>query len=825
MAQEPSMNPDWITLEIDGRTVSARKGMMLIEIDDPAVARIPRFCYHRKLSVAANCRMCLVEVEKAPKPLPACATPVMPGMKVFTRSPLALAAQQGTMEFLLINHPLDCPICDQGGECELQDVAVGYGASASRFVEDKRVVADQDIGPLIATEMTRCIHCTRCVRFGAEIAGVRELGATGRGEAMQIGTFVEHALTHELSGNVIDLCPVGALTAKPSRYQARAWEYLQAPTVAMHDAIGSNLYAHVHQGRVMRVVPRDNDAINETWIADRDRFSYTALRAADRLEQPMLRVAGQWQVVSWETALAEVAAILQRHAPSRIGAVLSPSLPLEEYVLAEQVLRGLGVVDIDHRPGQCETTPVHEAPLIPWLGMDLAAVDSLQAALLVGCDPRREAPLLAHRLRKAALRGAQVSAIGLTALDLTYPLHAEMSGDPWQQALTLAALIQALPPTAHPVPAGLQALLEVLPELEESHHAAALRMAQALRVSGPRLIVLGAQAAGNPGYAWLQALTAWVAAASGATLGYLAPGANAAGAWLAGCVPGRGPAGTLAAPGVPTRTLLEEGREVILLAGVEPGRDFADPLHARQALERATAVVALASFRDPDLLALADVLLPVATSFETAGTFINAEGRWQSFHAMVPPPGEARPAWKVWRVLGNRLSLPGMEYLDTRAVRDALRARVPNAPLSNAWTREASDPWPPLSHLPRVRPEPPADAHIPGQTSGQTSGPLLHLVMPGLYTCDPLVRRAQPLQSTPEGLTCAAVRVHPESAGALANGVSVRLSQGEGAAGVFTLLLDSRVPPGIALTVAGASAAATLGAPGSWVSLLTVAEG
>jgi len=424
------MSQDLVNLEIDGQALQAPKGAMLIDVADEANIVIPRFCYHKKLSVAANCRMCLVEVEKAPKPLPACATPVMEGMKVHTRSPLAIAAQKGTMEFLLINHPLDCPICDQGGECELQDVAMGYGESVSRYTEAKRVVKDKDIGPLIETEMTRCIHCTRCVRFGEEIAGVRELGATGRGEHMRIGTFVEHTVSHELSGNVIDLCPVGALTAKPSRYRARAWEYQQYPSVAPHDGVGSNLFVHVHNGRVMRVVPRENEAVNETWISDRDRFSYTGLYAADRLTTPRIKVDGQWRDATWEEALARVAQGLRDTAPERIGALLSPSLTLEEHYLAQKLLRGIGVRDIDHRLDQLDFRDEAAAPLFPWLGSSIEALERADAVLLVGCNPRREQPMLAHRLRKAALKGARISAVYTHRLDLTYSTERALGSAP-----------------------------------------------------------------------------------------------------------------------------------------------------------------------------------------------------------------------------------------------------------------------------------------------------------------------------------------------------------------------------------------------------------
>jgi NADH-quinone oxidoreductase subunit G len=628
------MSQDLVTLEIDGRTLQAPKGAMLIDVADEADIRIPRFCYHKKLSVAANCRMCLVEVEKAPKPLPACATPVMEGMKVHTRSPLALAAQQGTMEFLLINHPLDCPICDQGGECELQDVAMGYGQSVSRYTEAKRVVPDKDIGPLIATEMTRCIHCTRCVRFGEEIAGVRELGGTGRGEHLRIGTYVEHTMSHELSGNVIDLCPVGALTAKSSRYQARAWEYRQSPTVAAHDGVGSNLFVHTHNGRVIRVVPRENESVNETWISDRDRFSYAGLDADDRLRQPRIKVDGIWRDAAWEEALERCADALRSAAPERVGALLSPSLTLEELYLAQKTLRSLGVADIDHRLEQVDFRDDAAAPLFPWLGSTIEELERADAVLLVGCDPRREQPMLAHRLRKAALKGARVSTIHAHDLDLSYPADAQLSGNTRTQVLHLAGIAGVLAESGKKLPRLLADLVAASTTEDTVTLDARSRIAAALAESPQAHLLLGGDAIASPEFSALRALAGWIARTTGARLGYLASGANAAGAWLAGCVPLRGVGGHSAeSAGAHVRAQLEQGRDVFLLAGLDPERDLADPILARKALTDAGFVAAFTAFSSPVLDAVADVLLPVSTAFETSGTLVNAEGRWQSFSA------------------------------------------------------------------------------------------------------------------------------------------------------------------------------------------------
>jgi NADH-quinone oxidoreductase subunit G len=795
--------PEMVSIEIDGRVVEAPKGAMLIEVTDRIGVHIPRFCYHKKLSVAANCRMCLVEVEKAPKPLPACATPVMPGMKVHTASPLALQAQKGTMEFLLINHPLDCPICDQGGECELQDVAMGYGESVSRYTEMKRVVPDKNIGPLIATEMTRCIHCTRCVRFAEEIAGLRELGATGRGEFMRIGTYVENTVSHELSGNVIDLCPVGALTAKPSRFVARAWEYQQAPTVAAHDAVGSNLFVHVHQGRVMRVVPRENEPVNETWISDRDRYSYAGLYAADRLERPRIREDGQWRDASWEEALSRVARELSDTRPERIGALFSPSLLAEDYFLATRILRGIGVRDIDHRLAQIDFSADAQAPLFPWLGTTFEELERHDAVLLVGCNPRMEQPLLAHRLRKAALAGAGVASIGARALDLNYPLTAEWTGGTREQVLVLLDIAQALVRAGAEPPEAIAALIREV--AAESANACARRtqqadsMADALQSGAKALILLGAEAFGSPALVTLQALSVWIAGQTGAQLGYLPVGGNSAGAWLAGCLPMRGAGGAaLEHPGADVLSMLREGREVFVLSGIDPERDSIDPALLQKALREARFVVALTGFAGSDLEAVADVLLPVALPVESTGTLINAEGRWQSFHAAARLPGEARPGWKIWRVLGNLLGVKGIDYLDVMAVREDLKCHLPQGSFA-----DRTDPA--LAVL--ALPEP-----ITG---------LERLGVAGLYTVDALVRRSLPLQQTPVGQAAEMLRVNPRDLSGIVSGSEVRLRQA-GAEVALRVVADPAVPAGVAITTMGSAAVAALPAAGSAVSIAGV---
>ena len=453
------MSDDIVNIEVDGQPLKARKGQMVMQVTDVAGIYVPRFCYHEKLSIAANCRMCLVEIEKAPKPMPACATPVAEGMKVFTRSPRAIAAQKATMEFLLINHPLDCPICDQGGECELQDLALGFGSASSRFDERKRVVKDKNLGPLISTDMTRCIHCTRCVRFTAEIAGLQELGALGRGEDMEIGTWIERGVDHELSGNVIDLCPVGALNSKPFRHRARSWEMTEHALVSPHDAVGTNLYGHVLRGRLMRVVPRHNDDINETWIADRDRFSYEGIYSDDRLQAPMMRVEGGWRDVSWEQALTATAEALKEaadHGAGKIGFLGSPAATTEELFLLGRLARGIGSHNIDTRLRQQDFTEQDHDPAWPGLGLALGEIESLKGLLLVGCHVREQAPLMAHRVRKAALRGAQVSLLVTAPQELHFPVAHQIVVKPADLLAELAGMLRAaIEQSGGPAPAAV----------------------------------------------------------------------------------------------------------------------------------------------------------------------------------------------------------------------------------------------------------------------------------------------------------------------------------------------------------------------------------
>ena len=719
------MTDELVTIEVDGKALQARKGAMLIEATDAAGVYIPRFCYHKKLSIAANCRMCLVEVEKAPKPLPACATPVMEGMKVQTRSSRAKEAQKATMEFLLINHPLDCPICDQGGECELQDLAMGYGADVSRYTEKKRVVKDKNIGPLIQTDMTRCIHCTRCVRFGEEIAGLRELGATGRGEHMKIGTYIEKAVVSEMSGNVIDLCPVGALTSKPFRYSARAWELRQREGIAPHDSVGSNVYIHVKNGRIKRVVPRENEGINEVWISDRDRFSYEGLYSDDRLTVPMIKKDGRWQEVEWVTALEFTAAELKSVAGSqgadRIGALASPTATTEELYLLQKLMRGMGSGNIDHRLRQSDFTDQDKAPLFPWLGQSVADLERADAVLLVGSYARKEQPIINHRLRKAALRGASMMVVNPLDDEFNYSLAHKLIVSPSRMVSALAGIAAALLGQGKDMNYA-ELLGEIKPEA--SHEA----IAEKLKTSASGMIFLGTLASAHPQFSILRALAGVVSELSGAQLGYLPEAANSCGAWLAGVLPHRGPGGQAAKPaGMHARAMLEPGLKAYLLLGVEPEMDCATPGLAIGALRQAEFVVSLTGYKSPLMMEYAQVLLPVALFAETSGTYVNAAGEWQSFSGAVVPLSEARPAWKVLRVLGNLLGLPGFDYLSSEDVLSELRHQLKGITPNNAGQ------WSLPARLDVV----------------QESGIELVTKVP-MYRVDPLVRRARGLQQTSE---------------------------------------------------------------------------
>jgi NADH-quinone oxidoreductase subunit G len=786
---------DAVNIEIDGRPYQARKGAMIIEVTDANGITVPRFCYHKKLSIAANCRMCMVEVEKVPKPLPACATPVTEGMKIFTRSKLATDTQKAIMEFLLINHPLDCPICDQGGECELQDLAMGYGGDVARFAEKKRVVPDKYLGSLIATDMTRCIHCTRCIRMLREVAGKMELGATGRGERMEIGTYIEKSLESELSGNVIDVCPVGALTSRPFRFKARAWELQQHASVAPHDCIGSNLFVHTRTGKVMRVVPREFEEVNEVWISDRDRFSYEGLYSEDRVTAPQVKINGEWQTVDWETALEATVngmrSLIHQQGADQVGVLVSPAATLEEMSLLQAVARGIGVNNIDHRLRQSDFTDQAEAPLCPSLGVSLEALEHVDAALVIGGNPRKDQPIAGHRLRKAAMAGARVMFVNPVDFEFLFDVHASAIVPPSRMAETLAGVAASLPGAGSKAAAAVKTAIK-----NASPDAAQQAMAGALTEAGNAVVLLGNIAMTHPQYSLIRALADVIASASGATLGVLPEAANTVGGWLAGVLPHRGPAGAaLATSGMNAREMIEQRREGYLLFGVEPVHDCMNPAQASKAVAAAEFVVSIGAFASEALRDSADILLPIAPFTETSGTFVNAEGRWQSFAGVASPVGDSRPGWKVLRVLGNQFGLDGFGQTGSEQVRDALRSALGETTFDN---HQAAGPV--------------ADA-APGSGLERVGDVAIHAV-------DPLVRRAGALQRTPDAIAAGKARMNPEQAEAagVSGAEQVKVSQGEASA-VLELMLDARVPDGCLYIQTGTMPAATLGAAFGPVSI------
>ena len=702
-----------IEIELDGQKVAVREGSTVMHAAEKAGTYIPHFCYHKKLSIAANCRMCLVDIEKAPKPMPACATPVTQGMIVHTKNDKAIKAQKGVMEFLLINHPLDCPICDQGGECQLQDLAVGYGSSESRYDEEKRVILSKDAGPLISmAEMTRCIQCTRCIRFGQEVAGVMEFGMTNRGEHAEIETFVGMSVDSELSGNMIDICPVGALTSKPIRYQARTWELSRRKSISPHDSTGTNLIVQVKNHRVMRVLPLENDDINECWLADRDRFSYEALNCDERLTSPMLKQGGQWKTVDWQTALEYVANGLKQikadHGAASIGLLASPHSTLEELHLAASLMRAMGSENIDYRLRNAEFSP---STSVRWLGSSIASLSQLQRVLVIGSSLRKDHPLFAQRIRQAVRKGCVVSTVNSTAefanaeawaMPVAGALMAQPDG--WLQMLAdLACAVAAEKGIPAPVPGRVT--------------DSATSVAKSMLGGERKAILLGNAAAHHANASSLLALASWLGEQTGATVGYLTEAANTVGAQLVNALP--------AGKGFHAGQMLDGRLKAVMLLNNEPEFDSARGSAAPAALNAAQMVVTLSPFKAN--MGFSDVLLPIAPFTETPGTFVNAEGRIQSFHAVVKPLGETRPAWKVLRVMANLLGLPGFDFESSQDVLRQINA---------------------------------ADAsHVPAEKLSNTTDTLISLaaapaaapVVAGIYQLDSLVRRSVPLQLTADG--------------------------------------------------------------------------
>jgi NADH-quinone oxidoreductase subunit G len=758
-------------LEIDGKPIEVPVGTMVMEAASRLGIYVPHFCYHKKLSIAANCRMCLVQVEKAPKPLPACATPVADGMKVWTHSEAAKQAQRGVMEFLLINHPLDCPICDQGGECQLQDLAVGYGGSSSSYGEPKRVVAAKPMGPLIsAEEMTRCIHCTRCVRFGQEIAGIMELGMINRGEHAEIVSFVGSAVESELSGNMIDICPVGALTSKPFRYTARTWELGRRRSVSPHDGLGANLIVQVHKDRVMRVVPLENESLNECWLSDKDRFSYEGVNSPDRLVRPMIRSGGEWMQVEWEKALAFVAEGLRKARGPGLGALVSPHATLEEMFLAQKLVRGLGSENVDFRLRQSDFATDGRMKGIPWLGMKVAEIGSLDRVLVVGSFLRNDHPLIANRIRQAAKRGQQVNVIHVADDNLAIKVANKAVVRPGDLPAALAQVVKALAEEkGATAPPGVAALA-----VSDTARAIAKSLASGQSVG----ILLGNSAQQHPRASELHAAAQEAARILGARFGFLGEAANSVGGYVAGCVPGAG--------GLNAAGMLAQPRRAYLLLNAEPELDTYNPRQALAAMAAADFVVALTPYKGT-AAGYSDALLPIVPFSETAGTFVNTEGRLQGFNPVVRPLGEARPAWKVLRVLGNLLGARGFDYDRSEQVRDeACPGGDASARLSNALEGIQLAPAAAFAGIERV-------ADVP------------------IYFADPIVRRAESLQQTG---AAAAPRAFANGAVlgklGLAPGARVRVRQ-DGSEAEVAIERDDRLADGVVRLAAAHPTTAGLG--------------
>ncbi|GIX36564.1 MAG: NADH-quinone oxidoreductase [Lysobacteraceae bacterium] len=742
---QPATPPDHVNIEIDGVALTAPKGSMIIQAADRAGIPIPRFCYHEKLPIAANCRMCLVDVEKAPKPMPACATPVMEGMRVYTRSKRALDSQRNVMEFLLINHPLDCPICDQGGECELQDVAMGYGRSVSRFVERKRVVPDEDLGPLVATDMTRCIHCTRCVRFCTEIAGTMELGGMGRGENLSIGTYIGRTVESELSGNLIDVCPVGALTNKPFRFRARAWELLARESIGTHDALGSNLFLHVRRGEVMRAVPRANEAINECWIADRDRYAHFGLGAADRLTVPMVRDGEAWREVEWAEALAAAAEALRAVPADRLGVLVHPGTSREEGRVLAALARGLGCGNLDHRIQLADSS---DGAVAQPFEASLVDIEQSDCILVIGANPRREAPMLHHRIRKAWKRGAKVVHVDALGEDLNLEPAHRLIRDPQRWIDALLGLARVLG-EGRQAPAALAAsIAQAETDAEIDATAATLRAARR------PVLVLGELCLNHRHGSWARQAARHIADCLGAPLNQLWAGANALGLVAEGVLP----------TALDAAAMADGGCQAYLLYGIEPDQDGSHAGTLMRALGSASKVVACTSFAGEALRAVAHVLLPIAAAAEIAATYRNVLGEDQRTQAAGRMPGEVREGWKVLRALGSAMAVPGFDFLDPAEV--------------------AAQPVPAR-----------AAAGLPER--GDASG-FQRVATTGIYRCDALVRRSAPLAAHPLN-RAASVRLHPEDARELGlePGSIVRIEDGKGRA-TLPLVTDPAVARGAA---------------------------
>jgi NADH-quinone oxidoreductase subunit G len=764
-----------LEIEIDGKKAQVPDGSTVMDAAQQVGVYIPHFCYHKKLSIAANCRMCLVQVEKAPKPLPACATPVTNGMKVFTHSELAIKAQKGVMEFLLINHPLDCPVCDQGGECQLQDMSVGYGPMKSRYTEEKHVVFHKNVGPLISMqEMSRCIHCTRCVRFGQEIGGIMEFGMANRNMHSEITTFLGRTVDSELSGNMIDLCPVGALTSKPFRYTARSWELQRRKSVSPHDSVGANLTVQVKHDHVMRILPRENEAVNECWISDKERFSYLSLRSEERLTKPMVKQGGDWKEVDWNVALDYVAHglkdVARDNGGDSVAALAAQSSTLEELYLLRKVLNGLGSNNFDFRPRQSDFASDLKRAGTPWLGLKLSEIKDLDGALVVGSFLRKDHPLIAQRLRQAAKKYTKVSLISVAGDDQLIDFHAREIVSPNGLVAALGAVVKS---AAQIKGVACNSGLNSLVPSDTSQ-----KIAQSLIDGDKRAVFLGNVATQCADATQLHALAIELGAIVGATVGFLGEGANTVGGYVASGVKN----------GADARQMFEHKRKAYVLLGVEPELDCLNPQLALSALKQASLVVYMSSFKYQPAFEYADVMLPVSPFTETAGTFVNTEGRVQSFNGVVKPMGDSRPAWKLLRVLGNVLNIEGFDYQTSEAVRDeVLGAGVEFVSgLDNGISG--------------------VDIIIPEKPTG-----LQRIADVPINFADSMARRSIVLQQTADAVqpVVGLNTVSAEQLG-LATGSKVKVKQGDGEV-ILDLMIDSRIPVGCVRVSAAHASTSMLG--------------
>ncbi|UNM96158.1 NADH-quinone oxidoreductase subunit NuoG [Ignatzschineria rhizosphaerae] len=708
------------TVNIDGKEFQAPAGSMLIEVADREGIAIPRFCYHDKLSIAASCRMCLVDVERMPKPAPACATPIMDGMIVRTRNDKARAAQKAIMEFLLINHPLDCPICDQGGECELQDFSAEYGQNKSLFEEEKRHVEKIDIGPLVETFMNRCIQCTRCVRYGDEIAGMRELGGVDRGDRLEITTYIQHALVSEVSANIIDICPVGALTAKPSKYGARPWEYMNHDSISMHDGVGTNTEIHTLRGKVARVAARRNDEINEPWISDRDRFSYEALSSDDRAAHPLMDNGnGVLEKASWSDALKATKLIIegaiQKYGASEVGVLVSPLASVEELQLVKELQAGLKLTNVDYRFNQRDFSGESAEPTFRALGVSIPEINQLDSIFLVGADPRMEAPILAIRVRDAVKNGAKVSFLGAYSADQLHAMNAEIIAHPFDWVNEISSVLVKV---AEMKGTSIRTELTGVINSHTANSDAVNQIAEQLLKGEREWIVLGHDAISHPQFATIRVLAAELARISGAKLGYFTQGANSSGAAITG----------LTSEGANTATMINSPLKAYVLVGaIDPEFDFVEASKVMKALNAAEAVVAITPFASETIKSVANVVLPGAAWAETSGSYVSLEGKLQSLQAASMPHGEARPIWKILRVLGNQFELSGFDYISSE---DVLAAwlQVNEAKLSETSNEVSGASF----------------DYKPMAKEG-----LLAVPTTSLYSTDAYVRRGKALQKTP----------------------------------------------------------------------------